>query len=151
MLNFIDTYWYAIIIVFIILSLIFICIGHIYREQVQLVLKKTFVELPPDTIDWWSISHFALFAIFGFVKPGYPLTATAIGAGFEVVEDFLSSDKTTQLCDCSEPFYAGPDGTPRKKFWCNGLQDDYWYAKHSDIFWNMLGYVTGQAVRTTFF
>jgi len=32
---------------------------------------------------------------------------------------------------------------------CNGFQDSYWYGKLDDIFINLLGYVTGQAIRTT--
>lgn len=143
-IDFIDAYWYAIILVLIICSLLFIILGHEYRDQIQSVLKKTFVNLPADTIDWWSISHFVIYAIFGFVKPGYPLTAFTFGAAFELFEDYMSSDAGTQLADCvNEPF--NPDGS--RRLWCNGRQDDYWYAKHSDVFWNLFGYVTGQAIR----
>lgn len=143
-IEFIDTYWYAIILVLIIVSLLFIMIGHAYREQIQSVLKRTFVHLPADTIDWWSIAHYALFAIFGFIKPGYPLTALTFGAAFELFEDYMASNSCTQLADCVK-YPTNPDGTER--FWCSGRQDDYWYAKHSDIFWNLFGYVSGQAIR----
>jgi hypothetical protein len=144
---FLDKYGLIIIAILLILSLVFIIIGHKYRDQVQLVLKKTFVNLPEDTIDGWSLSHMALFAIIGFIKPNYYLSAFCFGAVFEVFEDYMASDKNTQLVDCSQPFNI--DG--KRKFFCNGRQDDYWYAKHSDIFWNLLGYTVGSAIRTTVF
>lgn len=144
---FLDKHGLLIIAILLTLSCIFIVIGHKYRDQVQLVLKKNFADLPSDNIDGWSISHLALYAIIGFIKPNYHLTAFTVGAGFEVFEDYMAADKNTQLVDCKEPY----DEKGKKKFFCNGRQDDYWYAKHSDIFWNLLGYTLGSALRTTFF
>lgn len=147
-MGFIDDNAFAIIVALIICSLIFIIIGHEYREQVQLVLKKDFATLPGTTVDYRSISHFLLFAVFGFIKPGYAFTALVAGAGFEVVEDYLSSDKTTQLDGCATNPYNG-DGV--RKTFCNGINTDYWYGKWDDVFWDITGYVTGQAIRQTFF
>jgi hypothetical protein len=143
---FLDKYGMVIIVVLLVFSGVFIIVGHKYRDQVQLVLKKNFANLPDDNIDGWSISHLVLYAIIGFIKPNYHLTAFTIGAVFEVFEDYMAADKNTQLVNCSEPFKE--NGT--RKFFCNGRQDDYWYAKHSDIFWNLLGYTIGSAIRTTF-
>lgn len=143
MLKWLDDNWMLIIIVLIIVALVFICIGHIYRDAIQLAMKKDFLKLPATTVDWWSISHMVLFGLFGFIKPGYPLAALLAGAGFEVLEDYLSSDNTTQIVDCS--ITHDEDGV--RKFFCNGINTDYWYAKWDDVFWDILGYVVGQSIR----
>lgn len=130
-------------VVLCIVALLFIMMGHIYREQVQLALKHEFVKLPGTTFDWWSVSHALLFAIFGFIIPDHHLSFFTIGAGFEFFEDMLSSDKTTQLADCMS---ADRDS----KFMCQfSINDDYWYAKWDDVFVNLLGYTVGSALRTS--
>lgn len=135
---------HRIIIVSIIISLIFIIFGHFYHETVQAALKKPLVHVKSFDLDWWSVSHFLLFALFGFVKPGYALSFFALGTGFEVFEDMMSSDSTTQLWDC-----VGRKNHPCGKIFCNGIQDSYWYGKADDIAVNLIGYVTGQAIRTS--
>lgn len=147
-MGFIDDHAISIIVALIICSLIFIIIGHEYREQVQLLLKRDFAKLPSTTVDYWSVSHFLLFGLFGFIKPGYAFTALVAGAGFEVVEDYLSSDKTTQLDSCEASPY---ESSGVRKTFCNGINTDYWYGKWDDVFWDITGYVTGQAIRQTFF
>lgn len=133
-----------VIIALTVLALTFIIFGHHYREEVQLAMKTEFITLPKTTVDWWSVSHAVLFFLFGLIMPGYPLTFIVMGAGFEAVEDYLSSDATTQLADCPAIKKA-----KKESFWCNGLNDDYWYAKWDDIIWDGLGYVCGQALRQT--
>jgi hypothetical protein len=142
-LQWMDDNWMYIIIALIIVALTFICVGHIYRDAIQLAMKKDFIKLPATTVDWWSISHMALFALFGFIKPGYPLAAFLVGAGFEVFEDYLSSDATTQIVDCS----VTHDEEGVRKFFCSGINTDYWYAKWDDVLWNILGYIVGQSIR----
>ena len=146
--DFLDKYWIPIVIILIILALVFIIVGHEYRDEIQSVLKKKYFDLPKDDFDRWSLSHMLLFMVIGFVKPRYHLSAFTAGAAFEVFEDYMASDGHTQLADCTIPIDSK---TGNRKFFCNGRQDDYWYAKHSDIFWNLLGYTIGSAVRTTFF
>ena len=144
--NFINTYRIGIVIGLIIVSLLFICFGHIYREQVQLALKKEFFKFPSCSLDWWSVSHFMLFGIFGFLIPEYPLSFFLLGAGFEVVEDCLSSDSTTQLADCTN------GEVKRENFVCKwSINDDYWYCNPSDPWVNLTGYIIGSAIRTVFF
>lgn len=132
-----------IVIIMIILSLVFIMFGHIYREQVQQVLKNDLLVIPEIHMDWWSVSHFVLFMLIGFIIPGRHLEFIATGALFEMIEDFLSSDKNTQLVDCSDP--KQPNG--KRKIWCNGFQHDYWYGKWDDIIFNSVGYIIGSAIR----
>ena len=129
-----------------VLAIIFIMIGHVYREEVQSKLKTPLATVDKFNLDWWSVSHFMLFAFFGFVKPSYPLTAFTIGAVFEVFEDGLSSNDNTQLVDCSKS-----STTVIHNIMCRGYKDSYWYAKIDDIFMNLIGYVFGQAIRTTFY
>jgi hypothetical protein len=145
-LEVLDKYRISIVILLCVLSLAFICFGHIYREQVQLMLKREFFKFPSCSIDWWSISHFALFAIFGFLIPEYPLTFFVLGTGFEVIEDALSSDATTQFANCTNY------DTKRKSPMCwASINDDYWYCNMTDPWVNLTGYILGSAVRTVFF
>ena len=146
-LAYMDAHWFAIVIVLCIASLTFIMVGHEYRDQIQSLLKQKYVDLPKDDIDRWSLSHLFFWMIIGFIKPGYHMTTFTIGAGFEIFEDYMAADHNTQLADCkSTPI---DPGTGKRKFFCSGRQDDYWYAKHSDVFWNLFGYTIGSAVRTT--
>lgn len=142
-LNFCDNNVYVIILTLIGLAMLFIITGHTYRDQIQSVLKNTLITMPRDTIDYWSISHFVLFGLFGFLKPNHHLTAMTVGVLFELFEDNMASDENTQLTDCKK--------NKLTNFWCNGLQDDYWYAKASDVFWNLFGYTIGSAIRTTLY
>lgn len=126
-----------------IVAISFIMMGHIYREQVQLALKQEFVKLPSTTFDWWSVSHALLFGIFGFLIPNRHLTFFTVGAGFEVFEDMLSSNKSTQLSNCMTK-------DRDSKLMCQfSIDDDYWYAKWDDVFVNLLGYTVGSALRTS--
>jgi len=47
-----------IIIILIILSLVFIIIGHIYQKIIQNALKKPIIRINQFDLDWWSVSHF---------------------------------------------------------------------------------------------
>ena len=140
-----------IILMLIIFALIFIMIGHKYRESIQLRLKYNLVVLPKTTLDWWSISHFVLFFLFGIFEPGHHAKFFTIGAGFEIIEDMLASDKTTQLVDCTNPINKDRYKSYFiSRLYCNGLQDDYWYGKWDDIFVNLAGYVAGSALQTQY-
>lgn len=145
-LEWIDKHAVAIVIILIIVALIFICVGHIHRKEIQLAMKKEILTLPSTTLDIWSLSHFMLFGIFGFIIPNRPVLFTMLGAGFEVVEDCLSSDATTQLVNCKNK--NNKEGHPVCWF---SINDDYWYSNWSDVFVNSFGYITGSAIRTTWF
>lgn len=139
--DYIDKCYVEIIITLILISVIFIMIGHKWRDQIQTKLKYPIATIPEHVLDGWSVTHFALFAIFGIIKPGYPLTFLFIGAGWELLEDVLAADKNTQIVDCK-----GSKDNIIKFLMCNGLQDDYWYGKWDDIVVNLLGYLVGSAV-----
>jgi hypothetical protein len=135
----------AVCIVLCIVALIFIMFGHVYREQVQQALKQEFLRVPEGSLDWWSVSHLCLYAIFGFLIPNYHTTFFLAGTCFEIVEDMLSSDATTQLADCMSP------NTKASNIMCQfSINDDYWYSATSDIYVNLIGYTLGSSLRTTF-
>ena len=67
--EFINKYRIGICVGLTLLALLFIVVGHKYRDQVQTKLKKEFIKLPETTVDWWSISHILLYRIFGFLIP----------------------------------------------------------------------------------
>lgn len=126
-----------------VLSMMFILYGHRNREVVQLTLKKDFAKLPATTVDWWTVSHLVLYAVFGFLIPNYHTTFFFIGVAFEVIEDMLSSDENTQLVKC--------DRDKKRHIMCRFSQnDDYWYGKWDDVFFNLLGYTIGSSIRTSF-
>jgi hypothetical protein len=132
----------AICIILSILCIVFIVIGHEYRESVQLLLKRDFIKLPATTIDWWSISHLIVYGIFGFLLPNYHATFLLLGTGFEIFEDALCSDENTQLVDCKNN---------KSHLMCLfSRNNDYWYGKWDDVFINLLGYTVGSSLRTTF-
>jgi hypothetical protein len=140
-----NSFCIGVVIALCILAIIFIMYGHEHREEVQQALKQDFVKLPGTTVDWWSISHILLYMIIGFFIPDRHLTFFLIGCGFEILEDMLSGDQSTQLADCTVP-------NAKQHLMCMfSINDDYWYAKWDDIFMNLAGYVIGSAVRTSYF
>ena len=142
--EFINKYRIGICVGLTLLALLFIVVGHKYRDQVQTKLKKEFIKLPETTVDWWSISHILLYMIFGFLIPDKHTTFLLIGVIFEVLEDMLSSDKTTQLVNCT-------DSINKNNIMCKfSINTDYWYGKWDDVFMNLLGYTLGSSARNTF-
>ncbi len=145
-LDFLDRNCYAIIIVLCIAAIIFIMIGHEYRDQIQTKLKQEFIKLPATSIDWWSVSHFILYMIIGFLIPEKPVTFLLIGTAFEVIEDGLAADSCTQFINCME------EKNKKESFMCKfSINNDYYYMNWSDIFVNLFGYIAGSSIRTTFF
>lgn len=121
-----------------VISIIFICIGHKYRDNIQKKLQTKLFVLPSSTVDYWSLAHFVWYFAFGFIYPNYPLNFTMLGIIWEVVEDYLASDSNKQLVNCT---------SDKINFWCNGIQDGYWYGKWDDVIFNTFGYLVGQALR----
>lgn len=121
-----------------IICILFIVFGHANRESVQAKLQRPIAKLPASEVDYWSISHFMLFAIYGYLIPGYPLTFLSIGVLWEMTEDMLSSSKNTKLTDCKQC-------SNLNSILCNGYEDGYWYGKWDDIIFNTLGYLVGSA------
>ena len=123
-------------------SIIFIMIGHIYKDAIQTVLKTEIYTIEKITFDYWSVSHFLLFAFIGFVKPHHQLSFFTIGCLFELFEDGMASDENTQIVNCINN---------NKNIMCNGIQDGYWYGKADDVIVNLFGYIVGQSIRTTLY
>lgn len=133
----------CIVFILTIIAILFINVGHIYRDKVQLVMKHKLITVPSFNLDWWSLSHAVLFALYGFIIPNHHMTFTMLGALFELLEDALSSDATTQLADCTTK-------DKKNKVMCKfSINTDYWYAKWDDIIMNFIGYSIGSAIRTT--
>ena len=145
--QFLDKYQNELVVGVSIFALLFIIIGHIYRDQIQAKFKKPLATVPAFDIDYWSVTHFMLFAFFGFVFPNHAFTFACFGAMFELFEDGVSSDDKTQLIDCknkdTKSSFIG-------NIYCNGDPNSYWYAKLDDIAINVFGYITGQGIRNTF-
>jgi len=139
---------YHIVIGLIVLSIIFIEIGHFWREQIQLRMKTPLLEIPSTILDWWSLSHFFLFAAFGYLMPNMHMRFFMLGLLFEIFEDGLSSDQTTQIVDCTDS--KTKNQSVIGKIFCRGWPDSYWYMAISDPIVNLCGYVVGSSLRTSF-
>jgi hypothetical protein len=146
-INYIDDNANRIIFALLIVSIIFIMVGHIFQQKIQAMLKTPIVTIESFDLDYWSVSHFMLFAAIGFIKPDHAFTFFSLGVLFEILEDGLSSSKTTKIINCTK-------NSDKNSFigsiMCSGYDDSYWYSKIDDIFINLLGYVTGQSIRKTF-
>lgn len=128
-----------------VISLLFIMVGHIFRDKIQAVLKQPLYKLEKKIVfDWWSVSHLLLWSFIGFIKPGNSMVAFLFGVGFEIFEDSMASDKNTQSVNC-------PNKNALGGLMCNGKPDGYWYGKVDDVFSNMVGYMIGETVRTKFY
>ena len=128
----------TILIVLLILSVIFIMIGHVYRKQIQLVMKQPICRIPSFELDWWSISHILLHFVCGLLFPHNHLSFLALGTGWEFLEDLLSSDATTKSVDCMNPVNKA------NNLMCRfSVNDGYWYGKFDDILMNFIGYELG--------
>ncbi len=130
-------------------ALAFIMVGHVFPGQIQAVLKRPLFNLPPTTIDWWSVTHFGFFGILGYTFPDYLFELMILGILWEVVEDGLAPHDAKNLVDCEADY---TDDMMRENFqtlWCDTLsrKKDYWYGKWDDIFANVLGLLLGHYLR----
>lgn len=136
------------IAIMIVVVMAFIMIGHIYRETIQGPLKKPLFTINAFdnkiVFDWWSASHIGFYMVIGYLVPQHFWGFALMGAGFEAFEDFLSSDETTKMVNCS----VVDKKTIAQQIWCNGVQDSYWYSKWDDIIVNMIGYAIGEYIAT---
>jgi hypothetical protein len=141
--NFIDIHALSICAVLTITVLVFMVFGAKNNARVQLAFTKELVRLPGTTIDLWSVSHLLLYMVFGLLIPNQHMSFLLAGAAWEVVEDMLSSDETTQLDDCKTL-------DSRSKIMCKfSINDGFWYAKWDDVLIDLLGYTIGSAIRTS--
>jgi hypothetical protein len=147
-IDFIEKNTNALVLGIIVFSLLFIMVRHICEEQMQKNLQYSLYKNDCFNFDGWSLAHFMMYFFIGFVKPGYTFTAFTAGVMFEVFEDGKASDSHTQLLDCTD---QGIKKSLIGKVYCNGGENSYWYGKFDDIIFNLLGYITGQGIRTTFF
>jgi hypothetical protein len=146
--TYLDYHANNILFAFFIISIIFIMIGHLFKDGIQTKLQVPLVHIEAFDLDLWSYIHFMLFAMIGFVKPDHAFTFFTVGVAFEIFEDCLSSNKTTKLINCTK---SSNKNSIIGSVMCNGYEDSYWYGKIDDIAINLMGYVAGNGFRRTFF
>ena len=140
----IQTHPVKIVVGLMIVSIMFIAIGTFFQKTIQTRLAKTIFTTPEGVYDYWSVLHFVLFALFGFVIPNHHGTFLAIGVSWEIVEDLFSSNEGTQLVDCRQK-----RKTLLTRLLCRNTNTTYWYMNYTDIFSNLFGYVLGSSIRTS--
>jgi hypothetical protein len=91
--------------------------------------------------DYWSISHFLLYVVLGITCPNQYLFFIAISIAWELYEDFHALD--TKFVDCKKTDNF-------TQWWCNAKTNSPWIGKYEDIAVNMLGYLVGNYIHTTY-
>ena len=94
-----------------------------------------------DILDGWSLSHFTIFALCGIFFSDYFVFIMIMGISWELFE-YLTSNSNMNI-----PLLSWFRGISK----CNALsqenRDGHWmYAKTSDIFVNMAGFIVGSAM-----
>jgi len=85
-------------------------------------------------LDGWSLTHFLLFIIVGYMFPDKYVMALAIGCGWELFENYYGENR---------PGWLGGYGDCDKL--ASGKTEDgnWWYGKWTDIVMNTLGIIVG--------
>lgn len=93
--------------------------------------------------DYWAVTHFAFFAILGFMFPQHLLLLTLVGIIWEFIETLLGtreiklSGRRLMLIGSTDE--NGNVTDPEK--------DKWWYGRVSDIAFNTVGIVIGITLR----
>ena len=132
------------VLAYLLFALSFIVIGHHYQSLqalLQTKISEIFVfDFSLIVIDGWTMLHIFMYTLMGYWMPQKSLHFLTLGVLFEILEDYMASNGSTQLVSCSNQL---------KTFWCHTpstwpSSDGYWYAKWGDIIFNMLGYKLGE-------
>lgn len=123
------------------MALLFIEFGHDHRDDIQSLFKNRIFKWWIIDCDFWSLTHFGLFAYFGYLRPSQFWKYFVFGVLWEMIEDYLSSNKETKLVNCTST-------NNKNHIWCNGMKDGYWYGKYDDIIFNSVGFLTGAYIST---
>lgn len=94
--------------------LLIVCYREIFYPNNDFMASSIGVRL-----DCWHLSHFTLYAVFGYLYPGRWLTALLLGVLWELFE------MSTQHI----------------------FKTKYWYGDPKDIIFNMMGYAIGEKLR----
>ena len=132
------------VLFFVVFCMIIIIITHYYTSVRDKLIYVIFETNQNIKFDLWSLSHLLSYMLVGFFIPNFTMTFFTAGILFELFEDIIASNIQTQFVDCKKNNYINT-------LWCNGFNGNYWYAKSDDVFVNLVGYVIGNSIRTTFF
>jgi len=83
-----------------------------------------------SSYDGWGWSHLLLYTAFGLAMPGHYLAFGALGVAWETWEYAMSATRCTRW-DVMGRCQPGE------------LPGEWWYAKASDLVFNMVGYTLG--------
>ena len=114
--------------------------GELYAQSPRDVLtRRLCTPYKCSAYNGWGWSHLLLYVGFGLILPDHYLAFGAVGVAWESWEYLLSVTRCTQWDPV--PSRCRPGEQP----------GDWWYAKFSDLVFNMVGYtvgsVAGNAIR----
>jgi len=94
-----------------------------------------------SNLDGWSIAHLLFFGMLGYLDPGKHVEYLCIGIGWELIETVLGQKKLTV---CGHRIQLMGDQAPSGVY--TGNNDGYWYGRSTDIMYNSVGYIIGDAL-----
>jgi len=104
-------------------------------------------------LDFWSATHFLWFMLIGYLFPQTFILTTFIGVIWELYEHYKGHDRPRMHSHAS--FFFRPLGKIFGGFGdCKNLSSNkksdgnWWYGKWSDVPCNMIGFLSGQYMKT---
>ena len=88
-------------------------------------------------LDGWSITHFAFFAMIGYLYPDTFFVAMGLGIAWEVFEHLLGENRPGFLGGFGDCMTTDPQ--------VKGHQ--WWFGRLSDIIMNILGFWAGASLK----
>jgi len=86
-------------------------------------------------LDGWSVTHFTLFLIAGYIFPDHYILALTMGCGWELFENYYGENRPGWLGgygDCPEALASDKND-----------DGNWWYGKWTDILMNTMGFTVG--------
>jgi len=110
----------------------FRCENKDFKDPLE---KRFFYEF-----DGWSVTHFTLYMVIGYLNPEKFVIATIFGILWELFEYYVMTFKPPILNNYGL---------------CDGISTDkentvWWYAKWTDILCNSLGFISGAYLKNKF-
>ena len=88
-------------------------------------------------LDGWSITHFAFFALLGYLYPDTFWLSMGLGISWEAFEHILGKNRPAILGGFGDCVTTDP-----------GIQGSWWFGRVSDILMNLIGFIFGAWLRS---
>jgi hypothetical protein len=117
-----------------VVSVIMICCYGAYRCSNPKYKDPLEIQLGVGELDGWSMSHFVLFLIIGYMYPDEYLLAFVLGVMWELFEHYYGINR---------PGWLGGYGDCERLASDKETDGNWWYGKWTDILMNLFGLLAG--------